>query len=146
VSQPHEATPESSQPAGDSPEDQHAVDLGATMVYPAVAPVAPAPVPEEFLEIHVEVLGGPMDGLDSRQKGDAFTIGRVMGCQLVLPQDASVSMHHARIDREGQSFFLSDLDSRNGTYLGDQRLVDRTPIGPGTTFTVGRTQLEFQPR
>ena len=57
-----------------------------------------------------------------------------------------VSTRHARIVREGRSFWLEDLGSRNGVYLGDERLTERALIGPGTTFTVGQTQLEFMPR
>ncbi|MFV1965467.1 MAG: FHA domain-containing protein, partial [Pirellulaceae bacterium] len=38
------------------------------------------------------------------------TLGRDEDCDVVVPQD-SVSRHHARIVRTGQSFFLEDLKS-----------------------------------
>lgn len=100
---------------------------------------------KEVWNIQVEVVGGSMDGLRSRVSSPSFTIGREAGNDLALVKDPMVSAHHARIVREGHHYWLEDLDSRNGVYLGDQRLSERVLIGPGTTFTVGRTELEFMP-
>ena len=133
-------------PAPGSSGSDPAAELGQTMVYPVVAPAKPQPVPQEFLDIHVEVVGGPMDGLWARAREAHFTIGRSRRSNLVLPLDPMVSTDHAILVREGQAFWLEDLDSRNGTFLGDQQVEGRTLIGPGTTFTVGQTQIEFQPR
>ena len=48
-------------------------------------------------------------------------IGREPGVHLVVSR-REVSRHHARIERAGVAHFLSDLDSRNGTYLNGSRL------------------------
>lgn len=96
--------------------------------------------------MRAEVLGGPMDGLRNRVRGDTLEIGRAHENDLCLPMDPGVSSRHARIVREGRSFWLEDLDSRNGTFLGDERLRERVPISPGSTFTVGRTHVQFMPR
>lgn len=108
---------------------------------PAPAP----PVPDSVEHISVEVVGGPMDGLRNRVEAPKFTIGRDSDNDLALVMDPLVSASHARITREGRHYWLVDLGSRNGVYLGDQRLSVRSLIGPGTMFTVGRTQLEFMP-
>ncbi len=100
---------------------------------------------EEVWNIQVEVVGGPMDGLRNRVSSPSFSIGREADNDLALAGDPMVSARHARIVREGHHYWLEDLDSRNGVYLGDRRLTERVLIGPGTTFTVGRTQLEFMP-
>lgn len=131
----------------DAPEEkQPAFDPSATMVYRVPSEVRAAAAAEDIWHIHVEVIGGPMDGLKSRVPRPSFTIGRGIGSDLPLPLDPMVSTRHARIVREGRSFWLEDLGSRNGVYLGDERLTERALIGPGTTFTVGQTQLEFMPR
>ncbi len=120
------------------------MDLTKTVVLeerPAPAP----PVPEKVEHISVEVVGGPMDGLRNRVEKPEFTIGRESGNDLALTVDAMVSGWHARISREGHHYWLVDLDSRNGVYLGDQRLQKRSLIGFGTRFTVGHTHLEFMP-
>ena len=101
---------------------------------------------DELDYMEMEVVGGPMDGLSVRVSGETLTVGRGTHNDLPLPLDPMVSSHHARIEREGQHFWLEDLDSRNGTYLGDKRIEDRVLLGFGTTFLVGQTRLEFMPR
>lgn len=93
--------------------------------------------------LKAEVLGGAMDGLRSATERETLTIGRSEENDLVLTLDAAVSACHARLHREGGRFWLEDLDSRNGTFLGTQRVEGRVPIGRGTIFTVGHTRLEF---
>lgn len=101
---------------------------------------------EPSYPMQVEVVGGPMDGLERRIQGERLEMGRGPENDLPLAMDASVSSHHARIVREGRSHWLEDLDSRNGTYLGEERILDRIPITPGATFRVGRTVVQFMPR
>lgn len=93
--------------------------------------------------MHLEVVGGPMDGISTRVMEDELVLGRAPGCDLPLRLDPLVSTKHARIVREDQSFWLEDLGSRNGTYIGEQRIESRTLIGPGSLFVVGNTLLEF---
>ena len=102
--------------------------------------------PDGEAKLRVEVVGGPMDGVRCRVPGPVLTIGRNEGSDLTLPLDRSISGQHAKIVREEDHFWLEDLNSRNGTYLGDQRIQGRTLIGAGTLFTVGRTVLEFSIR
>jgi pSer/pThr/pTyr-binding forkhead associated (FHA) protein len=93
--------------------------------------------------LRVEVIGGPMDGTQVCAPKDVLSVGRAGENDLVLALDPAVSARHARIVREGEHFWLEDVGSRNGTFLGDQVVERRVLIGSGTTFRVGRTQLEF---
>lgn len=102
-------------------------------------------VPEQFTAIHIEVVGGPMDGVTAHRADNSVTIGRSASCDLPLPLDPMVSTHHARIVREDGSFWLEDLDSRNGTFLGEQQVQGRVPLAPGALFVLGSTCLEFVP-
>lgn len=102
--------------------------------------------PDGEANLSVEVVGGPMDGARCEVPGPVLTIGRHEGSDLTLPLDPSISGQHARIVREGEHFWLEDLNSRNGTYLGDKRIEERTLIGSGTLLTVGWTILEFSAR
>ena len=60
-------------------------------------------------------------------------IGRGSDCQIALPE-RQVSRYHAKIIREGSSYVLHDLDSKNGTHLngtqvkGSVRLQDGDEI------------------
>ena len=107
------------------------------------------PEAERILEaghyIEVEVVGGPMDGEKRRLAKVCVTIGRGEMNDLPLRLDPTISMKHARIVREGQHFWLEDLESSNGTFIGDKQIRERTLIGAGGEFMVGQTSIELLP-
>ncbi len=51
-------------------------------------------------------------------------IGREKGVEVQL-SDGAMSRKHARIVREGDVFFLQDLQSRNGTFVNNERVTQR---------------------
>lgn len=57
---------------------------------------------------------------------EELTIGRSSDNDLVL-EDGKVSRHHARIDYDGTNYFVVDLNSTNGTYLGTNKLLPGMP-------------------
>lgn len=62
------------------------------------------------------------------------TIGRHAGNTLRIDED-SISRFHARISRDEQGFYLEDLQSRNGTYVGGKPVTrHRLKDGEGLTF------------
>ena len=123
--------------------DSGFVERTATIV-PALESPEAETLPDDW-HIQVEVLGGPMDGTSARVYETVLTLGRSPKNDLHLPLDPMVSGKHARIVREGRHFWLEDVGSRNGTYLGDRRLEERALIGPGTNFRLGQTHIEFLP-
>jgi len=58
-----------------------------------------------------------------RLDGDVVLLGRSDQCTLRLT-DGSVSRLHARIDRKGSDYVITDLDSANGLFLGDRRIKE----------------------
>ena len=67
---------------------------------------------------------------------DMVAIGRNPDCEISLPS-STVSRRHAQIRREGNQYYLKDLNSTNGTLLnrepviGEELLHDRDEIGLG---------------
>ncbi len=111
---------------------------------PGSGPLA-EPVAMEAPRLAVEVLGGPMDGWRCQTRRPFLRIGRGEDNDLRLALDPMVSSRHARLVREGRHFWLEDLASRNGTWMGDLRVEGRVLLAAGATFTVGQTLLEFRP-
>ncbi|MBI4526676.1 MAG: FHA domain-containing protein [Deltaproteobacteria bacterium] len=76
--------------------------------------------------------GRKKDQVESFDK-DLIRIGRLADNDLKFdPQrDLEVSGHHAEIYRDGESFFIRDLQSRNGTYLNSQRIDKPCAIKDG---------------
>ncbi len=73
---------------------------------------------------------------------DALAIGRHPRSDIVL-DNRKVSRHHARIERQGETFVIRDLHSSNGIWLGEQR-VDEHTLQEGDTIRVGHAQLVFK--
>lgn len=69
---------------------------------------------------------------------DGLSVGRVPGNDLVLP-DSRVSRQHLRFLWEGGGFWVEDLESSNGTYIGDERLEPyaRRPLKEGMSIRLG---------
>ncbi|GAB6157377.1 DUF3662 and FHA domain-containing protein [Desulfotomaculum varum] len=70
------------------------------------------------------------------------SIGRRDTCDIVLT-DSSVSRRHAQIEKTGGRFWLTDLNSTNGTYVNGLP-VDKTELTTGDVITVGNTVLVFK--
>jgi DNA-binding winged helix-turn-helix (wHTH) protein len=71
------------------------------------------------------ILEGEQTGQRWTIDGDEFLIGRGASCHLVLPE-RQVSREHIRIYREGDRYFLSDLSSKNGTWVNGEQVKGTT--------------------
>jgi pSer/pThr/pTyr-binding forkhead associated (FHA) protein len=70
-------------------------------------------------------------------------IGRGSDAAIRLDDDY-VSTRHARIAASGDQWFVEDLGSTNGTYLGSQRLSQPTTLQLGSQVRIGKTTLELR--
>jgi adenylate cyclase len=68
-------------------------------------------------------------------------IGRTSDNQLVL-KDFSVSRHHARVERRGDSWWIVDLGSTNGVKVNDRYATDAM-LTEGDQIQVGNFTLSF---
>jgi hypothetical protein len=66
------------------------------------------------------------------------SLGRRDTNGVVIPVE-KVSRDHATIRREGNAFFVRDLDSTGGTMVNGEPLTDESPLRDGDTLTLGRT-------
>jgi serine phosphatase RsbU (regulator of sigma subunit)/pSer/pThr/pTyr-binding forkhead associated (FHA) protein len=73
---------------------------------------------------------------------DRAVIGRNSDCDVPLDV-AAVSRRHAAIVREKEHFFVEDLDSRNGTFLNDERVVKRAPLRDGDQLLICGQRFKF---
>jgi pSer/pThr/pTyr-binding forkhead associated (FHA) protein len=76
---------------------------------------------------------------------DRVTIGRRPEADVALPWDTGVSRLHAVLERvAGEWTVVDDGLSRNGTYLGAERLVGRRRLCDGDVIRAGRTLLAYR--
>jgi len=74
--------------------------------------------------------------------GQTVTIGRAPTNQIVL-KDERCSRNHAELFMADGKWTLRDLDSRNGTVVGDKLLKSDWVLRPGDIIRIGRSQLIF---
>src|SRR5512136_1533813 len=71
-----------------------------------------------------------------------IVIGRTVEAQIVIASKR-VSREHARIRRDGRRWFLEDLNSTNGTFFNDERVLTPMELCDGALITVGDVVFTF---
>ncbi len=89
------------------------------------------------------VTEGGLAGTRIGLTGAPVLIGRADDSTLVLTDDYA-STRHARISQQDGVWFVEDLGSTNGTYLGQHKLTGPTPLEVGVPIRIGRTVLELR--
>ncbi|MBB6122027.1 FHA domain-containing protein FhaB/FipA [Nocardiopsis algeriensis] len=89
------------------------------------------------------VTQGPLSGTTVQLGSQPILIGRAPDSTLVITDDYA-SGRHARVYSENGRWFVEDLNSTNGTYLGQQKLNRPQPITVGQPIRIGKTVLELR--
>jgi DNA-binding NtrC family response regulator len=102
------------------------------------------PEPSGPLRGVVQVTTGSAAGRVVRIARDQpVTFGRAPECTVVL-SDAGISRVHAEIECRGGQYVLRDKESRNGTFVGDDRVEIAIPLAHGDGIRMGATvRLRF---
>lgn len=111
---------------------------------PKVRRSAPkVPRPGRHVPSALTVTAGSMTGTTVSLKEAGILLGRNPECTLVLDDDFA-SGRHARIFRRDGKWFVEDLGSTNGTFLGTNRLSSPMPVEVGSTVRIGKTIFELR--
>ena len=92
---------------------------------------------------HLVLTTGPLTGTSLPLRESGVLIGRNPECSLVL-DDEFASGRHARVIRGEDGWYVEDLGSTNGTYLGQYRVGDPVPVEAGAAIRIGRTVIELR--
>ena len=104
---------------------------------------AKAPPKRRGSPTHVLVVEGANAGERAELEQAPILIGRGSDAAIRLDDDY-VSTRHARIAASGDQWFVEDLGSTNGTYIGTARLTQPTTLTLGTQVRIGKTILELR--
>jgi FHA domain len=97
-------------------------------------------------EAWIKVEAGFRPGREMVLDKNELTIGRAESCDLGLFGDSSIDGVHARIERQGESYFLADAGSEGGTFLNNRRVTQATKLHAGDLIRVGGSVLMFGER
>ena len=104
---------------------------------------AKAPSKRRGSPTHVLVVEGSNAGQRAELEAAPILIGRGPDAAIRLDDDY-VSTRHARIAAAGDQWFVEDLGSTNGTYIGTVRITQPTTLTLGTQVRIGKTILELR--
>lgn len=90
----------------------------------------------------LHVTAGPLAGTTLRLGENSILIGRDPSSTLVLDDDYS-SLRHSRIFPSEGTWYVEDLGSTNGTFLGKNPIHAPTPVPLGTPIQIGQTTIEL---
>jgi penicillin-binding protein 1A len=75
-------------------------------------------------------------------EGEAFEVGRDEAAAIRIDEPL-VSRSHARIERRGDGWVVTDLDSTNFTRVNGQRVRSECALADGDELNFGRARCRF---
>lgn len=116
---------------------------------PAAAPTASGgsvqPGDQVTTAHHAQLVftSGALQGRVIPLGGQPVTMGRAGGNDVVLHDDFASGVH-ARVVADEGLWYIEDLGSTNGTFVGDRRLHGAVPLPAFTPVRIGNTTMELQ--
>ncbi|WP_310961707.1 FHA domain-containing protein FhaB/FipA [Nocardioides terrisoli] len=101
------------------------------------------PKPRRGDPTQVVIVEGGNKGESAALADAPLLIGRGTDAAIRLDDDY-VSTRHARIASDGDQWFVEDLGSTNGTYVGSRRISQPMALGLGSQVRIGKTILELR--
>jgi pSer/pThr/pTyr-binding forkhead associated (FHA) protein len=99
--------------------------------------------PKRGTPTKLQIVGGPNAGQSVPLGDEPILLGRGTDAAIRLDDDY-VSTRHARFATNGEEWFVEDLGSTNGTYVGSQRVSAPVPVGIGIQVRLGKTIVELR--
>ncbi|MBW9207692.1 FHA domain-containing protein [Mumia sp. zg.B17] len=99
--------------------------------------------PKRGMPSTLVVTDGPNAGQLVPVTGADILLGRGTDAAIRLDDDY-VSTRHVRFSTNGEQWYVEDLGSTNGTYLGSQRVTSPVPVDLGMPVRLGKTVVELR--
>ncbi len=74
---------------------------------------------------------------------ERYSLGRSSANELCYPEDAGLSRQHLALEREGDTWMVRDLGSKNGTFVNGVRITSPYPLSKNDRVTAGHIALDF---
>ncbi len=113
-------------------------------VQPAAQPSKPAAPQPPAAPARLLIMRGQSAQAQVALTANGLLLGRESGYFDPDPNDTSISHKHARIFWYQGQFWIQDTQSRNGTKVNDQRIVNQQPLHRGDRIQIGNSTMQFQ--
>lgn len=95
-----------------------------------------------MLQVSLKVLVGGNAGKEIPVPVSRFLIGRSDECHL-RPKSDAISRNHCAILVHDEEVAIRDLNSRNGTFLNEEKVKGDVTVQSGDKLRIGRLEFEF---
>jgi pSer/pThr/pTyr-binding forkhead associated (FHA) protein len=113
----------------------------------AVDPINPAHIATRLAGANARVDGPSLIDAAGQgypvRTGAVTRIGRALDNEIVVSH-SSISRHHASIENSNGALVVRDLNSQNGTFVGNRRVTEPTRVNDGDTVRFGDAQFTFR--
>ena len=99
--------------------------------------------PETPPKASLKILLPTGDVFDRELTGEETQIGKGPRNDIVIA-DPAVSTAHAMVKLEGSAYFISDIGSRNGTYVNGERVAGSRQLSHGDVIGIGLSKITFR--
>ncbi|MEO0601076.1 MAG: FHA domain-containing protein [Myxococcota bacterium] len=126
----------------DNPDDQWLVWAEAKVfdIHPVQLEADSAQRPDAYLVLHENTPQEQVWAVNEEE----LTIGRSRGNVVQIRDDNTVSRHHAVVAQQGRAFIVTDVGSRLGTFVDDERIDRQRVLRGGESIRLGETVLVFR--
>ncbi|HSW50987.1 MAG TPA: SpoIIE family protein phosphatase [Bryobacteraceae bacterium] len=76
-------------------------------------------------------------------EGDSLPLGRSGAGPLIFPNDLGLSRKHLVFTREGRAWTVTDLGSKNGSFVNGERLTGSHRLLPGDRIAAGQVAITY---
>ncbi len=99
-------------------------------------------------ELNLTRMSGPLDGQSLHLETEVVIFGRQPDCTVVLADDPEMSRLHARMYWREGGWWLEDMGSSNGAFVGEfgqsQRIARAVRLAVGQIFRVARSRFRLE--
>src|SRR5713101_1995433 len=95
------------------------------------------------MNVQLIVNKGAARGRKVQLRHEITVVGRRRDCNLCIPS-SEVSRRHCLLHFHDEYLTVEDLKSINGTYLNDQKVVDKSVVYPGDRLGIGPVHFTVQ--
>ena len=90
----------------------------------------------------LKILSGSHKGKQLKLLSSDIKIGRANDCDVIFKDDPSCSRYHAQIRKEGNSFLIKSLNSKNPV-LVNKKVIQSQILQPGDEIQMGQVKMTF---
>lgn len=95
-----------------------------------------------YVQRHPILISRDQPAVQHKVYYETCLIGRDDRCEICI-DETSISREHAKLYTQNATYLIEDLNSTNGTFVNNKKILNKTPIGHGDELRIGHCDFIF---